>query len=122
MEEEKKEINEELGHEPAKGVDEENEDKNAIALFSYLGILLIIPLLVDKDDPFVKFHVKQGLTLLIAALVVPLVAWIPILGWIFGLVAAPVLLIFAIIGVINALSGKKKELPLIGKYGRKFNF
>jgi len=119
MAEEQQEVKEEQKND---SMTEEGESKNAIALFSYLGILLVIPLLVDKDNPFVKFHVKQGLVLLIAAVIIPFVAWIPILGWIFGLIAAPVLLVFAIIGIINVLGGKKKELPLIGQYGSKFNF
>jgi len=113
MEEEKKEaVNEEPSHEPEKGIDEREEDKNAIALFSYLGIFIIIPLLTDKDNPFVKFHIKQGLVFLIFAV---LLGWIPFLGWI-------AVIILGILGIVNVLNGNKKELPVIGQFGKKFNF
>ena len=105
-----------------KDIVEEVKETNAIALFSYLGILLVIPLLVAKEDPFVKFHVKQGLVLLIAGLIVSVFAWIPIARWHFGIVAVPVLLVFVIMGIVNVLQGKEKELPLIGQYADRFNF
>ena len=101
---------------------EESKETNAIALFSYLGILLVIPLLVAKDDPFVKFHVKQGLVLLIAFILVGVFTVVPIIGWILGPLASIALLIFAIIGIVNVLKGEEKELPIIGEFGDKFNF
>ncbi len=93
---------------------------NAIAVLSYLGILLIIPLLVAKDNQFVKFHIKQGLVLLIAAIAISFIAWIPILGWLVGFIGWIVCLILAIMGIVNVLGGKKKQLPLIGKFADKF--
>ncbi len=96
-------------------------DKNMIAILSYLGILVIIPLLVAKNDEFVKYHVKQGLVLLITFIAISFVAWIPILGWLFGFFAWLTCLVLMIIGIINVLGGKKKQLPIIGKYADKFN-
>ena len=91
---------------------EEGKETNAIALFSYLGILLVIPLLVAKDDPFVKFHVKQGLVFLIFTI---LFGWIPFVGWI-------AVIVLGILGIVNVFNGKKEELPIIGQFGKKFNF
>ncbi len=93
-----------------------NQGKNAIALLSYIGILFLVPLLVAKDDPFVKFHIKQGITLFIAGLIIVAISMIPVLGWIIGFVASIILFVFAIMGIINVLTGKKKPLPLIGQY------
>ena len=93
-------------------VEEEVKETNAIAIFSYLGILLIIPLLVAKEDPFVKFHVKQGLVFLIFTI---LFGWIPFVGWI-------AVIILGILGIVNVLNGKEEELPIIGQFGEKFNF
>ena len=97
-----------------------DNDKNIIAVLSYLGILVIIPLLVAKDDEFVKYHIKQGLVLLIAFIAISFVAWIPILGWIFGFFAWIICFVLVIMGIINVLGGKKKQLPIIGKYADKF--
>jgi uncharacterized membrane protein len=37
--------------------------------------------------------------------------WIPFLGWIAGIA----LFVFWIMGLISAINGEKKEIPLIGK-------
>ncbi|MGM0439150.1 MAG: DUF4870 domain-containing protein [Patescibacteria group bacterium] len=110
MVEEQKEVGENPEESPKAEYQEEG-NQNAIAIFSYLGIFLIIPFLVDKDNPFVNYHIKQGLVLLIFAI---LVGWIPVIGWIASL-------ILAILGIVNVLNGEKKELPLIGKYASKFD-
>lgn len=94
--------------------------KNMIALLSYLGILVIVPLLTAKNDPFVKYHVKQGLTLLIAWIAISFVAWIPILGWLVGALGWLVCIVLTIIGIINVIQGKEKQLPLIGQFAERF--
>lgn len=97
-----------------------SSDKNMIALLSYFGILVIIPLLTAKEDQFVKYHIKQGLVLLIAAVAVSFIAWTPILGWFISFFAWMVCFVLAIIGIINVLNGKEKPLPLIGQFADKF--
>lgn len=94
-------------------------------------VLFFIPLLTDaKKDPFVKFHVKQSLVLLIVSIGWSLssrfLAYLPVLGWIVGglvgTVVSILLLILWVKGLINALNGKQEELPVIGKYASQFNF
>lgn len=94
---------------------------NVIAILSYIGILFLIPMLAAKDNEFAQYHAKQGLVLFIAEIATALIAWIPILGWIIGLIAWITWLILAITGITNVLGGKKKPLPLIGKFADKFN-
>ncbi len=92
-----------------------------MAVLAY--ILFFIPLLTDsKDDPFVKFHVKQGLVLFIAYLVAAIVMRLPVIGWILMIPLNIFLFIVWLIGILNALGGKQKELPLIGKYASEFKF
>ncbi len=97
----------------------EGEEVNIMAALSYLGILVIIPILTNKEDEFVKFHIKQGLVLLITAVVAMFVGVVPILGWIIAPLVSLACLVLAIIGIINVLGGKKKQLPLIGQYAEK---
>lgn len=86
-------------------------------------VIFFLPLLTDsKNDPFVKFHVKQGLVLLVAWVVNMVVGMIPILGWILFPLVGILLFVLFIIGILNALGGKEKELPLIGKLASNFNF
>jgi len=93
-----------------------------MAVLCYFGILVLIPLLTDsKNDPFVKFHIKQGLVLLISYVIVSIITAIPIIGWVVGSILWLVLFILFIMGIINATGGKEQELPIIGKFGTKIN-
>ncbi len=92
---------------------EKKESPNMIAILCYLGILVIVPLLVAKDDEFVNYHIKQGLVLLITFFLVSFIPIINLFAWIVGLV-------FMIMGIINVVNGKKKEIPLIGQFAEKF--
>ncbi len=106
--------------EPEEETKKESGDANVIALLSYLGILIIVPILVDKDNEFVKFHIKQGLVLLIVGIATMFIGIVPIIGWLLAPFILLACLIFAIIGIINVLGKKKKELPVIGKYASNF--
>lgn len=93
------------------------EKNKLVAAMSYLGILVLIPLLfVSKDDPFVKFHAKQGLVILIGFVIAGVGAgWIPFLGSLVWLVLA----IASIVGLIQALQGKWWKVPFIGDLAEK---
>lgn len=103
------------------------ESNKVMAVLAYLGFLFLIPLLVAKESKFAKFHTNQGLVLFIADIAIGVVitivsiilAFIPVVGPIVAGIISGVLglVIFAlmILGIINAATGKAKELPLIGK-------
>lgn len=101
---------------------EKKEEKNVVmALLCYLGLLIIIPLVTEaKKDPYVKFHIKQGIVLLVTSAAIwiasIILAFIPILGWILVLLAWIGLLVLVIMGIVNALTGKENILPVVGKY------
>ena len=92
----------------------------AMGILAYFGPLCFIPMFAAKGSKFARFHANQGLVLLIAC-----VAWsiassivnaiILAISWrlyfittIIGLVSI-VFAVLAIIGIINAASGKAKE-------------
>ena len=103
------------------------EQNKMLALFSYLGILVLIPILAAPNSKFARFHANQGLVLCICEIAWSIIATIitAILGvigfWVlsllFGLVAFVVwvvFLVFVIMGIVNAVGGKAKALPLLG--------
>lgn len=49
------------------GNSNQNDQSNTIlfSILSYIGILWLIPLLVEKNDKVVRFHVNQGIVLFI---------------------------------------------------------
>lgn len=96
------------------------EENKSIEQNKWLGVLayfiFFIPLLVNKDDEFGKFHANQGLVLLLLGIAVSIVgSIIPFIGWfVIAPLGAILCVVLGIIGIINAINLKMKELPLIG--------
>jgi len=101
--------------------DKDVENNKAMAAIAYIGILFLVPLLAAKNSPFAQFHAKQGLVLFLAGIAIGFVAWIPFLGWMVGFVGWILLFVLFVIGLMNALNGKKEPLPIIGSFADKFN-
>ena len=89
------------------------ENNKLMGILSYIGILVLIPIFAAKDDPFVRYHANQGLVNFIVALVAGVLTAIPVVGIVAGLVGI-VCFVFSILGIINAVKGEMKPLPLIG--------
>ncbi len=95
-----------------------------LAWFFPIGLIWYFADEKMKKNKFVGFHVKQSLVLFIAAVIINIVgAIIPFLGW-FIILPLGMLLVFVwwIMGLIYAISGREKELFLIGQFGKKFTF
>ncbi len=102
------------------------QNKN-ITIFAYLGILLLIPLFGAPNSRFARFHINQGLTLLILDVAVSLVLTFvhllfalitPILGALVTIIITLVnlvALVYLILGILNVVNGRAKELPFIGR-------
>lgn len=97
------------------------------AIFAYLGPLVLITIFGASNSKYARFHASQGINLLVceviysmayAVLVGVFMTISPSLGHIISsiLVIANIgFLLFSIIGIIDVIQGKAKELPLIGK-------
>lgn len=92
------------------------------AIISYIGVLCLVPLLMKGQNEFVKFHAKQGLVLFIAEVATMVVSSIPFLGWFLASLLWLLWVVLSIIGIVNAASGKKAELPVVGNLAGKLNF
>ncbi|MFH1657504.1 MAG: DUF4870 domain-containing protein [bacterium] len=91
------------------------------AALSYVGALVIFPLIAKQDDSFVLFHAKQGIVLVFFGVGLSVVANIS-----FEVGALPITitiwaisLIYSIIGITNCVNGKETKLPLIGNIANK---
>lgn len=94
---------------------EDIEKNKVMAGLAY--IIFFLPLLACPDSKFAKYHANQGLLLLIVSFAGSIIlSLIPIIGWLLLPIFTVVVLVFAIIGLVNGLGGKVKELPIIGKY------
>ena len=103
------------------------QEGKTMAILSY--ILFFIPLLTGahKNSPFVKYHANQGTILFIASalwsiinnILSRILRIIPLIGRatisLLGLVSF-VFLGLCIIGILNAVNGQMKPLPIIGQF------
>lgn len=93
-------------------IDPEDVSSNKLmGILAYLGIFVFIPLLAAKNSKFARFHVNQGLILLICSVVSWFVGRLsPTVAWVLN----AVIFVLAIIGIVNVVKGVTKKLPLIG--------
>lgn len=109
------------------GEAQDAEQNKVMGVLAYLGILVLIPIFAAKESRFARYHANQGLILCIAAIlygvaysilsgIILAISWrLYFVVSIIGLVGVG-FAVLAVIGIINALNGKMKELPIIGKY------
>ena len=98
--------------------------KNTLmAILAYIGILIIIPFLFAREDTFVKFHIKQGLVLIIIEIIISALGmsmmWASFL--IVGIIQLA-LLVLSIMGIVHVMQGKEQRLPLVGHLADNFTF
>lgn len=92
------------------------EKNKLMAVLAYIGLLVLIPLFAAKESPFARYHTNQGLLLLIFHFVGNVCGVIPLIGGVVAAIANLLWLVLLVLGIINAVKGEAKELPLIGKY------
>ncbi len=100
------------------------EEGKSIAWLSYLLILVLIPLMIQRENPYTKFHIKQGLVLLVAWIILYIIGlifnFVPVLKILVWLCVWGVTLYFIVFGITNSLNGKLNKLPLIGDFADRF--
>jgi uncharacterized membrane protein len=101
----------------------EVEEGRTFAILSYaLGLIglpfFLIPLIM-RNNEFSLYHSKQCLLLWLGGIVVSIVG-VPLIAVCIGLILVPVaglfLVVLDIMGLVNAIKGEQKPVPLIGKY------
>ena len=92
------------------------EDVKVMAALAY--VIFFLPLLTHPNNEFGKYHANQGLILLLLAVAIQVVGWaIPFLGWFLIVpIGSLLVLVLFVLGLINALNGQKKPLPVIGQF------
>jgi uncharacterized membrane protein len=92
-------------------------DENVAGFLCYLFVFItgIVFLVVEKKSSFVKFHAMQST---ITFLILLVLSWIPVIGFIFWILG----IILWLLLMIKALQGQKYLLPIVGKMAdRKAN-
>lgn len=97
----------------------ENKLISAICYFVSLTPLIFIAtlfVLKPKSSDYVKFHANQGLVLNLVTLVFMFFINVVVdLPFVFNTLLFLISVVIIIWGIINSLTGKTKEIPVIGK-------
>ena len=111
----------------------ESANRGVMIVLSYLWLLALIPLLVEKDDKEVQWHAKHGLVLTVAWVALFIV--LTIVGMVLGTVTAGIagcfmaivqlllmlgIVIVHILCIVKGLNGERFLLPVISDYADKF--
>ena len=109
-----------------------SDNRSIMIVLSYLGLLALIPLLVEKDDKEVQWHAKHGLVL--AVVEVAVMIGLMIIGAVLGAVSGglgcifgllwPVfmlaILVVHIMAIVKGLKGQRLLIPGISDYADRF--
>jgi uncharacterized membrane protein len=109
-----------------------SDNRTIWIVLSYLGLLALIPLLVEKEDREVQWHAKHGLVLMVAEFVAMIALWIVImavgaisggLGCILGLIW-PVfmlaVLVLHVMCIIKGVNGERFLVPGLSEFADRF--
>lgn len=99
-----------------------HKQNTLMAVLAYIGPLIIVSFIFSKDDPFVKFHIKQGLLLLIGSAIIWILSGTFWQFWMIFNLLNLAIFILAVVGILNVLRGEQKELPFVGYLASNFKF
>jgi uncharacterized membrane protein len=96
-------------------------DANVAAALTYIPVIAIVFLVIEKGSKLVKFHAVQSLGLLVAWMVtwfvLGIIGMIPVLGWatvlLWPLVAIGMFVVW-LYALLKAFKGEWWKLPVIG--------
>lgn len=99
---------------------EEIDTGKGMAIVCYLNLLVIIPLIFEKNNNFVRYHINQGLSLCLFTIVTGVIKLMLndflLYSYIFVILMALLIIIMMVIGIKNVCSGEEKPLPIIGNF------
>ena len=88
-------------------------NKKATGIVSYITWIGWLIAFFAGDKEGAKFHLNQSLVILIGQIIVTVLAWIPIVKYVAGVLSL-FLVVCWFIGLIAACKEEEKEIPLIG--------
>jgi len=109
-----------------------SDNRTVMIVLSYLWLLALIPLLVEKDDSEVQWHAKHGLVLAVVEIVVMIGLQVVVmilgaisggLGCVFGLLVPLfmlAILVVHVVCIVKGVNGQRFLLPGISEFADRF--
>ncbi|MFP5378275.1 MAG: hypothetical protein ACLGHP_00675 [Vicinamibacteria bacterium] len=102
-----------------------SSNRTIMIVLSYLWLLALVPLLVEKDDREVQWHAKHGIVLMIAEMIlyvgVGVVQYMlgALLGCLIGVLFMPIyigVLVVHILCIVKGVGGQRFTIPGVSQY------
>jgi uncharacterized membrane protein len=110
-------------------------NRTVMIVLSYLWILALVPLLVEKEDKEVQWHAKHGIVLMVAEIVlwialtivnivlssIPGIGCITaIIGFLLSMGIGIAVLVVHIIAIVKGVNGQRFLIPGVSDYANRF--
>ncbi len=110
-------------------------NRTIMIVLSYLWLLALVPLLVEKNDREVQWHAKHGIVLMVAEIVLWLALFIvqtvigqipflgcllAILGFLIGVVLWLGVIAVHVLCIIKGVNGQRFIVPYVSQYADQF--
>ena len=98
------------------------EDKTVavVAYLTLIGFIAAIFLHQNRKTQLGAFHLRQVLGMALTGVAGSVCAAVPVLGWIVWFLVAIVLLVFWIMGLISAVQGEMRPVPVLGEHYQRW--
>ncbi len=94
---------------------EKGKSMAIVAYITYIGLIIAFVSINDKKNTYISYHIRQSLGLCLTSIALMIINVLPILGWIVSFLGGIFILVLWIIGLVNAIGGKEKPVPVLGK-------
>ena len=84
-----------------------------MAALSYMGVMCLVPLIMNRQDEFVYFHARQGLVIWMWSVLAMLALYLPGVGKRLFTLSALLVVAFSLVGLVSVLLKKAWKLPLV---------
>ncbi|MBF0402238.1 MAG: hypothetical protein HQL90_15915 [Magnetococcales bacterium] len=98
---------------------EEGVSARLLAAMSYLGVLSLVPLVVNRTDSYVQFHARQGVVLWMWEVLAIYTLLVPAVGQLFFRVSSMICLLLSVVGLLSVLLGRAWKFPLVGDWAAR---
>jgi uncharacterized membrane protein len=98
--------------------------KTGMLVLSYLGLLALIPLIVEKNDKDVQWHAKHGLVLtalfFIGWVAISIVGYVMPFFYLLHMIWWLGWIIVTILCIVKAVNGQRFTIPSVSEFADKF--
>jgi uncharacterized membrane protein len=113
----------------------QSANRTIMIVLSYLWLLALVPLLVEKNDREVQWHAKHGIVLLVAEIVLWIALFVVqmvlghipflgclvvIIGMLTGFVLWCAVIVVHVMCIVKGLNGQRFIIPYVSQYADQF--